>query len=246
MISFRKFFFMHRSIINATLGLFLGLMIIFPAAAQQNNNTDDDLMDEASGLEESVMPPSPFKIVGFGDSLMAGYLLGANESFPAKLEQALQQKGYDVTVTNAGVSGDTTSAGKDRLDWSVPDDTNLVILELGANDMLRGISPDITRENLDDMLASLKERKIPVILAGMKAAPNFGEEYGTEFNQIYTDLAQKYNIPLYPFFLEGIAANQHYILSDGMHPNSEGVDIMVKNFLPLMEKELQSFGVHSE
>lgn len=180
----------------------------------------------------------PYRIVGFGDSLMAGYQLDAGQSFPEKLEAALKARGHDVTVANAGVSGDTTSAGLSRLDWSVPDDTDLVILELGANDMLRGIAPELTEKNLTAMIERLKERGIPVILAGMMAAPNLGADYGDRFNRIYPELAEKYELPFYPFFLDGVAAEKSLLLEDGMHPNPQGVDRMVEGFLPVIEKVL--------
>ncbi len=180
----------------------------------------------------------PVKIVGFGDSLMAGYQLAPGNSFPEKLESALREKGHDVVITNAGVSGDTTSGGLARLEWSVPDDTDLVILELGANDMLRGLSPEITRTNLNKMIASLDERGIDIVLAGMMAAPNLGPDYAAAFNPIYPDLAEKYDLPLYPFFLDGVAAQSALLLEDGMHPNAEGIDRMVERFLPLIEAEI--------
>jgi acyl-CoA thioesterase-1 len=180
----------------------------------------------------------PVKIVAFGDSLMAGYQLAPGESFPEKLEKALKAKGHDVVIAGAGVSGDTTTGGLARLDWSVPDDTDLVILELGANDMLRGISPDITRANLDRMIGSLDQRGISILLAGMLAAPNLGPDYAAAFNPIYADLADKYDLPLYPFFLEGVAAQPDLQLADGMHPNAAGVDRMVEGILPLVEAQL--------
>ena len=176
-----------------------------------------------------------FRIVGFGDSLMAGYQLGPEEGFTPKLQAALKARGHDVEVANAGVSGDTTSGGLARLDWSVPDGTDLVILELGANDMLRGLSPSITGENLDKMLAGLKTRGIPVVLAGMYAAPNLGQDYADAFNAIYPALAEKYGVPLIGFFMEGVAANAALQLEDGLHPNAAGVDAMVKNALPVIE-----------
>lgn len=180
----------------------------------------------------------PVKIVGFGDSLMAGYQLAPGNSFPEKLEAALRARGHDVVITNAGVSGDTTSGGLARLEWSVPDETDLVILELGANDMLRGLSPEITRTNLDKMIASLDERGIDIVLAGMMAAPNLGPDYAAAFNPIYPDLAEEYDLPLYPFFLDGVAAQSALLLEDGMHPNAEGIDRMVERFLPLIEAEI--------
>ncbi|CAN7497861.1 arylesterase [Aminobacter sp. LjRoot7] len=180
----------------------------------------------------------PLKIVGFGDSLMAGYGLNPGESFPEKLEKALRNNGHDVVITNAGVSGDTSSGGLSRLDWSVPDGTQLVILELGANDMLRGIDPALVEQNLDKMLARLKERKIPVLLAGMVAAPNLGHAYGEQFGTIYPKLAEKYGVTLYPFFLDGVAGDPKLLLEDGMHPTAEGIDRMVAKALPTVEKAI--------
>lgn len=180
----------------------------------------------------------PVEIVGFGDSLMAGYQLDAGQSFPERLEVALRAKGHDVTVANAGVSGDTTSGGLSRLDWSVPEGTDLVILELGANDMLRGISPEITERNLDAMIGRLKERGIAVLLAGMVAAPNLGQDFIGAFNGIFPRLAEKHDLILYPFFLDGVAANGSLLLEDGMHPNADGVDRMVENALPAVERAL--------
>lgn len=181
---------------------------------------------------------APLKGVVFGDSLVAGYQLGPDEGFPERLEAALKAKGHDVEIANAGVSGDTTSGGLARLDWSVPDGTDVVILELGANDALRGVPPEDTRQNLDTMVGRLRERGIDVILAGMLAPPNMGEEYASAFNPIYPDLAKKYDVPLYPFFLDGVTTHDELLLADGMHPNAQGVDEMVKRFLPLMESYL--------
>lgn len=178
----------------------------------------------------------PYRIVGFGDSLMAGYGLDPGDGFTEKLQAALVAKGIDAEVANAGVSGDTTSGGLSRLDWSVPDGTQLVILELGANDMLRGITPELTEKNLDAMLAKLTARKIPVLLAGMQAAPNLGADYQAAFNGIYPRLAAKYRVPLYAFFLDGVAGEEKYQLADRMHPNGEGVDLMVRRILPMVEK----------
>lgn len=180
----------------------------------------------------------PIQIVGFGDSLMAGYQLGPGESFPEMLESALKERGHDVVIINAGVSGDTTSGGLARLDWSVPGNTDLVILELGANDMLRGIAPEVTRKNLVTMVEMLAARDIKIILAGMVAAPNLGSGYAAEFNPIYPQLAESHNLPLYPFFLDGVATERELLLEDGMHPNGAGVERMVENFLPLIEQVL--------
>jgi acyl-CoA thioesterase-1 len=180
----------------------------------------------------------PVKIVGFGDSLMAGYQLDPGHSFPEKLEAALTARGHDVVIANAGVSGDTSAGGLSRLDWSVPDDTDLVILELGANDMLRGIAPALTQKNLSAMIERLQERDIDVILAGMIAAPNLGADYAAQFDPIFARLAETYQLPLYPFFLDGVAAERPLLLDDGMHPNAAGVDTMVERFLPLIEDVL--------
>lgn len=194
------------------------------------------LVSVAAGAAETV------RIVGFGDSLMAGYQLDAGQSFPERLEVALKARGHDVVITNAGVSGDTTAAGLSRLDWSVPDDTDLVILELGANDMLRGISPDVTERNLVSMIERLQERDISVVLAGMVAAPNLGPDYGERFNGIFPRLAETYDLSFYPFFLDGVAADASLLLEDGMHPNAEGVDRMVQRFLPVIEEALPGTG----
>jgi len=183
-----------------------------------------------------------FTIVGFGDSLMAGFGLGPGEGFTDRLQAALRARGHDVTVANAGVSGDTTSGGLARLDWSVPDGTQLVILELGANDMLRGVSPGITEKNLDEMLAKLKQRKIAVLLAGMRAAPNLGADYQNAFDAIYPELAAKYGVPLYPFFLDGVAGQPGLRLEDGLHPNAKGVEMMVERILPTVEKAVAGAG----
>lgn len=178
------------------------------------------------------------QLVGFGDSLMAGYQLAPNESYTAQLEKALKEKGHNVVVANAGVSGDTTSAGLSRVDWSVPDGTDGVILELGANDALRGIPPEQTEKNLDAIITRLKDRGIPVLLAGMIAPPNMGSQYSNRYDGIYSRLAEKHGVPLYPFFLDGVVAVSGTQLEDGMHPNARGVGIMVERSLPAVERFL--------
>lgn len=175
-------------------------------------------------------------LVGFGDSLMAGYQLPPEDAFPARLEKALKDKGFDVTIANAGVSGDTTSGGLARIDWSVPDGTKGVILELGANDALRGIPPEETAKNLAAMILRLKERGVAVLLVGMMAPPNMGADYAARFNSIYSDLAREHNLPLYPFFLDGVVTKAGLQLEDGMHPNGDGIAIMVERFLPTAEQ----------
>lgn len=187
-------------------------------------------------------PTKPIKLVVLGDSLSAGLGLPAQDAFPAKLQKALQAKGIAVDITNAGVSGDTSSGGRDRLDWSVPEGTEGVIVELGANDAMRGIDPDLTRAALTDIVRRLKARKIAVMLCGMLAPPNFGADYGARFNSIYPDLAKQFDVPLYPFFLEGVAADAKLNQADGIHPTAAGVDIIVNDMLPTVEAFLRTIG----
>ncbi|TPW27522.1 arylesterase [Martelella alba] len=184
----------------------------------------------------------PLKLVVFGDSLVAGYELAAGEDYPAQLEKALNDAGYDVTVTNAGVSGDTTSGGLARIDWSIPDGTDGILLELGANDALRGIPPEKTKDNLEAMLSRLSERHIPVMLMGMMAPPNMGDAYAAVFNGIYEELATTRGLTLYPFFLDGVTTHADLQLSDGMHPNADGVKVMVEKSLPTVEAFLATIG----
>ena len=182
---------------------------------------------------------SPVKLVAFGDSLTAGYLLRPDELFPAQLSKALAAKGRAVDVTNAGVSGDTTAAGLERFEWAIPPGTEAVILELGANDALRGQSPAEAKANLDTLIAKLKERNIAVLLAGMVAPKNWGADYARDFDAMYRDLAEKHDVLLYPFFLEGIALDKTLNLDDGMHPNGKGVAKIVENIMPKVEELLQ-------
>src|SRR5882757_3141012 len=177
----------------------------------------------------------PVKMVVLGDSLSAGLGLSGSAAFPVRLQKALKAKGIEVDMINAGVSGDTTSGGRDRLDWSVPEGTEAVVLELGANDALRGTDPAVTRAALSDILTRLKARKIAVLLCGMLAPPNYGSEYAARFNAIYPELAKTFQVPLYPFFLEGVATDAKLNQPDGLHPTAEGVDIIVKNILPMVE-----------
>lgn len=178
----------------------------------------------------------PVKIVALGDSLTAGYSIPANMAFPAQLERALKAKGHAVEIINAGVSGDTASGGLARLDWSVPQDTDAVILELGANDALRGIDPAVTRKALDAILKRLADRKLPVLLAGMRAPPNLGADYARTFDPIYPELSKQYGTLLYPFFLTDVAAIRTLNLPDGVHPTAEGVAVIVRGLLPMAEQ----------
>jgi acyl-CoA thioesterase-1 len=185
---------------------------------------------------QALAAERPLRIVALGDSLTAGYGLSAQDSFPAQLERALKAKGHVVEIENAGVSGDTASGGLARLDWAVPDGTDAVIVELGANDMLRGVDPKTTRAALDTLLGRLKQRGIEVLFAGMRAAPNLGTEYGHAFEKLFADLAAKYDVVFYPFFLDGIAAQTKLALRDGMHPNADGVKGIVTGILPKAEE----------
>jgi acyl-CoA thioesterase-1 len=178
----------------------------------------------------------PVQIVALGDSLTAGYGLPAEAAFPVRLEKALKAKGLNVEIANAGVSGDTATGGLARLDWSVPEGTDAVILELGANDMLRGIDPQVTRRALDTIIQRLRERHIAVLLAGMRAIPNLGVDYVQGFETIYSDLAAKYDVLLYPFFLDGIAGDAKFNQRDGLHPTAGGVDEIVARILPKVEE----------
>lgn len=178
---------------------------------------------------------APIKLAVLGDSLTAGYGLPLEAAFPARLEKALRAKGLKVDVLNAGVSGDTTTGGRDRLDWSIPDGTDAVIVELGANDALRGVDPAVTRAALEEIIKRLQARKMSVMLAGMYAPPNYGSDYAAKFDPIYPDLAKTYGLPLYPFFLDGVAADRKLNQADGMHPTAEGVDAIVQRIAPAVE-----------
>jgi len=178
---------------------------------------------------------TPIRIVALGDSLTAGYGLPDHEGFVPRLQAALAAKGIAADIANAGVSGDTASDGLARLDWSVPAGTDAVIVELGANDMLRGIDPQVTRNALDAILVRLAQRHIAVMFCGMKAAPNLGAQYGRAFDSIYPELAAKYGVLLYPFFLDGVAAVAALTQQDGLHPNAAGVGLIVERILPKVE-----------
>jgi acyl-CoA thioesterase-1 len=182
----------------------------------------------------------PLRLLAFGDSLTHGYGLPAGETFPEQLEAALRADGLEVTVINAGNSGDTTAGGRARLDWALADDPDVVILELGANDGLRGLDPAATYDNLDAILARLKEADLPVLIAGMLAPPNLGREYADAFNAVYPRLAEKYGVPLYPFFLDGVAMDKALNQSDGIHPNAAGVAEIVQRIKPHVVRLLEA------
>ncbi len=187
----------------------------------------------------------PLRLVAYGDSLMAGYNLPDADAFPTRLQAALKAQGRDVEVVNAGVSGDTTGDGLARLDWTLGDGADAVILELGANDMLRGIDPKLTADNLAKMLEALKAKHIKVLLAGMQAPPSMGAEYGHAFAAIYPALAKRYDVPLYPFFLDGVIGDRKLHLPDQLHPTGDGVGVIVQRILPDVDKLLDGMPAKS-
>jgi acyl-CoA thioesterase-1 len=192
------------------------------------------LLCALSAIAHAAEPP--IKLVALGDSLTAGYGLPADAAFPAKLAKALIAKGIAVEVTNAGVSGDTASDGLSRLDWSVPEGTEAVIVELGANDALRGVDPAVTKAALDKILGKLADRHIAVMLAGMKAPRNMGSDYAQAFDAIFPALASTHALVFYPFFLDGVATDSTLNQGDGLHPNAAGVDAIVARILPRVEE----------
>lgn len=204
----------HDLLMRAIVAIVIGLGLLGSANAQQGR---------------------PLRLVALGDSLTAGYGLPAEAAFPAALERALRRRDFNVEVANAGVSGDTAAGGLQRLDWSVPDGTDGVILELGANDMLRGFDPALTRQALEGIIQRLRARGIPVLLAGMYASRNLGPDYAARFDAVYRDLARTYGLVLYPFFLESVAGQQALNLPDGLHPTAQGVEQIVQRILPSVE-----------
>jgi acyl-CoA thioesterase-1 len=192
-------------------------------------------VEPAFAQTSAAIVAKPVKMVVLGDSLSAGFGLAGSDAFPAKLQKALKANGIEVEMINAGVSGDTSSGGRDRLDWSVPEGTQAVIVELGANDALRGTDPAVTRAALTDIVTRLKARGIAVLLCGMLAPPNYGSDYSARFNTIYPDLAKSAGVSLYPFFLQGVVADARLNQADGMHPTAEGVEVIVRNILPTVQ-----------
>ncbi len=181
----------------------------------------------------------PIKLLAFGDSLVHGYGLTASESFPVQLEAALGARGYPVEVINAGNSGDTTAAGRARLDWALAVQPDLVLVELGGNDGLRGIDPSDTYRNLDDILARLADKDLAVLFAGMRAPRNLGEDYVAEFDAVFPRLAEKHGVAFYPFFLDGVALDPTLNQADGIHPNAAGVTVLVERIVPALEPLLR-------
>ena len=180
----------------------------------------------------------PLRVLAFGDSLTAGYLLPADAAFPAQLERRLRADGFDATVVNAGVSGETTAGGLARADFALGEGADLVILELGANDMLRGVDPKVTSANLDKLVTEIEARKAAVLLAGMVASGNFGPDYKARFDAVFPDLAARRGLPIYPFFLSGVAGDKALVLPDGLHPNADGAARIAGGIAPLVEQSL--------
>lgn len=189
----------------------------------------------AFSLDVSKAEPDETVIVALGDSLTAGLGLPQGQSFPAQLEAALKARGHNVKIVNAGVSGDTTRAALQRLDWALPDDADAVIVELGGNDALQGLPPEGTKAALAKIIERIQAKGLPVLLAGMEAPRNLGEEYVESFGAMYPDLAARYDVILYPFFLDGAALNDELMLQDGLHPNGKGVAVIVETILPKVE-----------
>jgi acyl-CoA thioesterase-1 len=226
--------------------LLVQLMIGCSRAEPTQSNAATTTAHAATPRGNGEVPAEAKLIVAFGDSLYAGYQLGANEGFAPALERALHKAHIDARVVNAGVSGDTSAAGLQRLaftlDGLLPRKPDLVLVGLGGNDMLRGLAPVATRSNLDAILAELKRRHVPAMLTGMVASPNMGQDYAAAFNSIYPDLARKYEVSLYPFFLDGVVGRRELILPDGIHPNAKGVTVIVENVSARVIKAVQMTG----
>jgi acyl-CoA thioesterase-1 len=210
------------------VALFASLVFLAVQAAAAGSGAGGALATRAA-------PAQALRIVALGDSLTAGFGLPQNAAFPAVLERALKARGHKVEIVNAGVSGDTASGGLERLDWSVPDGTDGVIVALGANDMLRGVDPAVTKRAIETIVSRLKARGIAVMLAGMYASRNLGPDYVARFDVIYRDIAARHGLVLYPFFLEGIAGERRLNLPDGIHPSAQGVETIVARILPTVE-----------
>lgn len=241
-----------RFTISALLPLILVLTSCVNSEKNIDKSSDINLSDsKIINTKENKLPETKINtstpnestriITAYGDSLTAGYGLTSEESYPALLQKKLIDEGYNYKVINAGLSGDTTQAGLSRLEWVLKTNPEIVILELGANDALRGMSPDTAKKNLETIIQRLQEKKIKILLAGMHAPRNLGEKYYRSFDSIYPDLSKKYNIPLIPFFLEGVVLDSTLNLGDGLHPNAKGyIKIMENNvwkyIKPLLEK----------
>lgn len=200
----------------------LALYLVFPVMQQGHAKTMDALNNAGA----------PIRLLAFGNSLVAGWGVGPEEAFPVVLEQSLRDKGWNVEVTNAGVSGDTTAGGLNRLPWLLQDDWDAAILELGANDVLRGEDPAVVEANLRAMLELFRQKGIPVLLAGMRSLANYGPNYAAAFDKLYPQLAEEYDAVFYPFFLENVAQVPELNQPDGLHPNGAGVRVIVEGITP--------------
>lgn len=209
-----------------------------------NNITATNIYENKNSNSTLTNDYNKRKILILGDSLTAGYgLEDINDSFPSKLEKKLISLNYKVEIINAGISGDTTTGGLSRLEWSLDDRPDAVIIELGGNDGLRAISPTLTYQNLEKIIKVLEERQIPILLTGMMAPPNLGKEYTERFYNNYKRLASSYDVVFYPFFLEGVAGEEALNQPDLIHPNPRGVDVIVENILPFVEKLIKRIGI---
>jgi acyl-CoA thioesterase I len=228
----------HNFGLYGALALLLQVLIGCGPAAESTKSEPASAKSEAPAQYDQL-------VVAFGDSLYAGYRLAPNEGLAPQLQAALKADGVKARVHNAGVSGDTTAAGKSRLSFVLDNlerKPDLVVLGLGGNDMLRGIKPEETRANMAAMMDELKKRDIPVVLTGMLAAPNLGQDYASAFNGLFPQLAKQYDAPLYPFFLDGVVADKALMLPDGIHPNAKGVSRVVEGLSPLVEAALKEQG----
>jgi acyl-CoA thioesterase I len=227
-----------------TYGFCFAILQLLIACGPVLDENSVEVEEKPTASENSDQPVAEAKtlVLAFGDSLYAGYGLAPDEGFAPELQKALNAAGQDVKVHNAGVSGDTTAAGLRRMDFvldSLPRKPDLVLLGLGGNDLLRGLKPSETRANMEAMVKKLSDRDIPVMLTGMLAPPNLGKEFSDQFNVIYPALAKKYEASLYPFFMDGVVGRSDLILPDGIHPNAEGIDIIVERIAPAVETALQ-------
>ena len=215
------------AVVNSRIAALLALVLCLAAATGQAQG------GPAQG--------GPVKIAVLGDSLAAGYGVKPDQAFPARLQAALQRGARNVTILNHGVSGDTTAGGVERIDWMLADKPDIVLVELGGNDALRGSDPAGTERNLDAIITKLKDAGVTVWLAGMLAPRNYGPEYAAQFDGLYKRLADKHNVPLYPFFLDGVAQDPALNQADGIHPNPKGVDIVVERILPFITRNLDDY-----
>ena len=207
-------------------------LVLFLAAVIDTRSVDN------AALADPVAPADPLVLVMLGDSITAGFGLPAEDALPSRLQAALADMGYPIEIRNAGVSGDTTAGGRERIDWSVSGDVDAVLIALGGNDVMRAIPPEETGRNLDAMITDLKARGLQVLLAGMLAPPNYGPEFAREFEAIYQDAANRHEVPLYPFLLDGVVADPALNQPDGIHPNRDGVDVMVERMTPFLIEAL--------